>query len=338
MSPVAALGGRNWMPRVYWGSCYALIMRVALTPPALVAMLAAGACYRATPPPQQPATRTAPAVKSYARTIADPLGFLPADSDVVGSVDVAQLRASPSWARVEPMLFAEEEEGLANIRASCGFDLVTAINRVSFGARVAGTDQWSAVFVVHGLDRELTLACLRKLDTTTVVTGPSTFRGTADEGEVIHGEFVARSALVLYWGAQTPEMLQDVLDSGAPLRSSPESLDLLANVQLRDTAWFVMRRADAFGDLARLGSKPTAVMASVRVVDGLTATLRSRLATPESAAQLQALAQPQLQVLSGFADKLEVVAEDADVVLRVEMTQAQLDMAASMLAAAFGRP
>jgi len=94
----------------------------------LLVAVACAACYRDAAPPAAP-----PEPPRHARTAADPLAFLPADAELVVSVDAAQLRSSALWQKVQPALTAKLGDMLAAFAAECGYDPVAAVKRITLG-------------------------------------------------------------------------------------------------------------------------------------------------------------------------------------------------------------
>jgi hypothetical protein len=298
-------------------------MRLAL----VLCVLAA--CYHdaapapvASPPASAPRVRAAPS---------DPLGYLPVDSEVVVSLDAGQLRASGLWKTLEPVMSAKAGDGLARLRAQCSVDPLRSIKQVVMGFKgledAAGP---SGVVVVRGLDRNVLMACMDRL----VEANPRiTFANGVVAVQAAPGShpgaftFANASTLVLMIGpTASPEQLAAVIRSGAPLRGSPMFVELLGQIQTRSTAWFALNgNAKLFDKMSALGFRPTAITGSVELANGFTGAVRVRLDSEDSARNLVALGQAQLGTVKQLAEEIALTADGTDVVLRIVMSQGQLE-------------
>jgi hypothetical protein len=284
-------------------------------------LLVLAACYRGAPPASAP-----PEPPHRVRTAADPFAFLPADAELVLSVDAAQLRASVVWERIEPSLRTKAGDALAAFVAKCGYDPVAAIKRITVALTKLRAQPPEGVVVLRGLDREATLRCItQRADPRFalhdgIVTTPFGALGFA----------TASTAVVVIGTSGAEQALARILDGGAPLRATPRFRELFAYVQSGEALWFVLA-GSAFDQMATLGIRPLAVLGSASLANGFTGTLRVRLETPDMASNLVALAQSQSAMARQVLEEFEATAEDADVVVRLAMTQTQLDAVLTML-------
>ncbi len=292
-----------------------------------IVVMAVAGCYRGTPPP--PPVRAAPPhVQRRPIANADSLAYLPADSDMVIVLDVARLRASPAWPRVQAMAVKRFQ----NLTAGCGVDEASELQRVSVGIRTLQTKP-SGIIVIRGSHRRRVLRCLaaRTDVKLTEVDGAILMDGRTHSV----GVFADPHTLVLEVGADaTPSTVRAAIANGAPLRDSPAFIELGSGVENTHPSWFVIggsaMQSSALGSL--LGGPPRAVIGGFDVDDGVVAELRFRFERPDLATTAAAtLGRQTTQIKSVFMN-LDVAAEDLDAVLRVRMSRAQLDQILGMFA------
>jgi hypothetical protein len=306
--------------------------RSALVFPVLLAL---GACHHAAAP-----TTTTPAnaaAKNYATVAADALAFVPVDSDLVMGADVQQLRGSALWRKYEPKLMAKIGGGLARFKAACGYDPLVALQHVTVGMKNLGDNQKpDGVIVIHGIDRDQTLACAAKAPAGANVVndhGVITAKDAKDGTSVVFTFVDAKTSVMLIGPAASRDRLTAVLDAGAPLRGSPTFGQMYGQLDPKASAWLLMNgNTKAFDKAAGMGFKFKAVYGTVTITEGLASTLRLRMAAADQAKQIETLAQGQLGAVKMFFDKLDVKAAGDVVVVDVVMTAAQIEMIAGQLA------
>jgi len=307
------------------------MLRISL---ALALASALAACHHdAAPTP--PSNRLPPSAPGAA--VADPLGFLPIDSDVVIGINVRALRASALWAEYQPRLTQAIGPQLADVQRSCGFDPIQAIDSITVGAISKGQD---AVIVIRGLDRDRTVACLERnpIPDTTVTSDHGVLLLANKSGHRNLVTFADRTTLVLQGStAPTPESLRTVLHSGVPLRGSPGFVGTFERLEPGATLWMVINgKASFFDKFADAVIRPVAIFGTIRISDGFAAKAHVRLATPEAAAQATAMAQGQIGQAMAMFDRLEVAA-DADVMtVTAEMKLDKVRSLVAMVASLFG--
>ncbi len=286
------------------------------------------------------------ATVDYSATIADPVGFLPMDSEVVLSLDAEQLRRSPVWGMLETKLLAAAGRDLAMFKTVCGFDPVTSIRGITIGIKNLKQDTPDGVLVVSGLDRTRLTDCMTKArkegDKAVQVAADGTVTIAAEgagDSPVVFG-FVDDSTVVAMIGpATTSASFAAVLSGGSPLRKSPAFGELVGRINLEAALWTVINgNSSVFEQAAALGVKPKAIVGFVNLATGMDASLRIRLSSPQEAQQLTTMAQGQLGMAQGFFDKLEVNADGADVAVLAVMTDAQLQSMLSIVNGMLGSP
>ena len=304
---------------------------------ALLGVVLTTGCYTApVAPPPLPAK--AEPVSAHARTASDPLGFLPIDAEVVLSLDTASLRRTALWARVEPTLMTQAEPVIGRFRRACGFDPVPQIEHVALGMKHIGTPQREGVFVIGGLSRAQLMSCM----TRAMRTDPELARiehnvvvlTRETDGQPVAFAFADARTLVVLVGDRVAgaQGVRDILDAGAPLRSSETFMGLFGRIDVRRHAWFFMNGASkVFDGLGAFGVHPRAVFGGVDMPAGAIAKLYIQMPDAAEATKLVTLIQGQLTAVRALVEKLEVTAEDADVVVDLALTEDQMMIGANLL-------
>lgn len=270
----------------------------------------------------------------YSATLADPVGFLPLDSELVLGLDAEQVRRSGIWKLIEPRL--ARSQTLTSFRESCGFDLTTAVRRARLGLKNLGAPISEGVMVLTGLDRGRVMGCADKL--LRDARSDAMSAAVIDDGIVIIPPdpvdpsslaftFVDASSLVVVFGKDaTKQQLHAVLKSGAPLRTSPGFAAMLGTVDPGRSLWFFVNgNSKVFEQAAAMGLRTQALFGSVSLGTGFAADVRLRVDSPETAGSMVTMLQGQLGMARGFFDELEVHSEASDVVIAAVMTDQQLE-------------
>jgi hypothetical protein len=300
------------------------LARLAAAATCSIALGALGGCFRdgAKAPPLENRAGAPRAVST-----SDLLAFLPKDSEVVIGLDARQLLGSPLWQHFEPRVLRAIGQDMEQFRKACGYDPVAALRGVTIGMKTGEPEE--AVFVVRGLPRDQTMACLGRV---LARQGQVTVQGKI---VLLPGEpaaaltFVDATTLVL---ATSRDELEEALAAGAPLRTSRAFAELWGQIDPKHAAWMIANgAARAFSSMASMGVRPRAMLGSIALGDGVTLFGRLRLPTADEATQLAAVGQAQLGAVQSMVSKIELGAEGPDVTLRVEMTDAQVQALAGLL-------
>ena len=306
-------------------------------------------CYKAAPPPlPPPAARTAPIVApvvDYRGALADPVGFLPADSELVLAVDGDQLRNSALWTFADAKLRAAAGASFTTFTTTCGFDPLTTIRGITLGLRGLKQDKPEGVVVVTGMARKKLTECLDRAAATTstplvVDHGVYTLRKDATDPTAMAFTFVDDTTAVLHVAPSADRAtLAKVLAAGVPLRRSPTFTQLLAQVDTSASVWGVVNGKSSIFDLTQGTQKPVAVWGSVRLVDGASVAVRVRFVDPAIAQQLATQAQAQLQgTAQMFFDQLDISADGTELVIEAVMNETKLASLVSIVGMAMQAP
>ncbi len=308
----------------------------------LVGSLILGACSSTPSGSTTPPGNTAPAkAPDYAATIADPLGFLPADAEIVMGLDVDSVRTSALWPHLSAKITASAGSQLAAFQQQCGFDPMSTVHRIRLGIKNLKADKPEGVLVISGLDRPQLMGCLVKGGTALIEGDFVTFEAAKNNGTQAAMAFVDASTVVVSLGPTANKaQVKTVLASGAPLRSSAAFTALFGKTDVEASLWGVMNSNSSMFDqlAAGIGTRPQAVFGSVRLNPGMTVNMHMRLDTPAAATQLAGMANSQLGMARGFVTKLDVTTEASDVVVAVAMDDQQLNALIMMVAGQLGNP
>ncbi len=297
--------------------------------PALLVVATLAACGSA----PRPVSNHAPPPKTYSRTAADALGFLPGDADMVMAIDVAKLRRTALWTTIEPGI-----SGMTKV--PCMNEILGSIASIASAVHGAPTDQ-TTVTVMRGPDRSRVVACFTAyhLGTTHIVGdlaiatsgGVTSILGFADE----------HTAVIVTGAKSTPASFHAVLESGTPLRGSVSFGAIFAHVEVGATMWLAI---DGNGETMTktaaglLGSTPRYIIANAEVGDKLTLRVVLALVSATEATNLVTTMKPQLGAAKSMLEQVDIDAHDADVELDVIATPQQLLTIAGMLGGMLGGP
>jgi len=303
-----------------------------------------GACSSghsgSTTPPGNTAPPKAP---DYAASVADPLGFLPVDSEIVMGLDVDSVRTSALWPHLSSRITATAGPQLAMFQQMCGFDPMATVHRIRLGLKNLKAEKPEGVIVITGLDRPQLMACMAKAGNgAAVIEGDYvTFDAAKTGGTQAAFAFVDASTAVVTLGASAnKDQLKAVLASGMPLRKSPAFMQLLTQTDVEASLWGMMNANSSIFDqlAAGIGTKPKAMFGSVRLNPGMTINMHVRLDTADAAQKLATMANNQVGMAKGFVTKLDITTEAADVVVAVGMDDQQLNSLIMLVAGQLGSP
>lgn len=271
----------------------------------------------------------------------DDLTFLPADSEIVIGINVAQVKQSALWGQYAAPALAKMSAELGDFKTACGFDPVEAIQSVALGMKNVDSDSPDAVFVVRGPKRALvTSGCLTKLQQEAQKNGETltidgdTYTHTSKSGDHAAMRFVGDTTLVVSAGTQgTKEGLAAIAKGGSGLDTSPAFSALIKGLDRSRSMWFAVNgNMKALQQMAAMGAKPTAVFGTVNITDGVAFDGAMRFSTPDEAQSLLAMSKTMTdnpQVKAMF-DKLEINANGTDLTASAAIGPDKLKMLLGM--------
>ena len=296
-------------------------------------------------PPSLATATTPSAIAARIATTAGDLPYLPADSDAILGIDLAQLRGSSLWQQfVAPALSSADE--VRGFEALCGFDPIASLTSVAVGLRGFGDDgAFAGTIVLHGIGRAKAMTCFG--DEGVARAQQNGVQVTIDGNVALlttpggyHAGFTfiddTTALVVLGPDAATKAGIAKVAAGGSGLDTSTGFAGLFANVNATDSVWLVL--TDASPLVASINTEIAAytaiqlhgVYGSIGVTDTLAVHGGIHLASPALADQIVSDAQKELDELaaqggsSKHFDQLDVVSDGSDVLLDVTMNVMQL--------------
>ena len=269
--------------------------------------------------------------------------MLPADSEIVGGLDFAQLQTSALWTKlVAPKLATGDiQQKLNEFKAECGLDPMKLLTKISFGIKQVN-DKPEGVVVMHGVPKAKALACLEKRqkaekDDAVVTKDGDVYVIKEKGGDTSAMKFVDNTTLLMVIGANaTKDGVAKAVGGTSALKTSPMFMDLYGKTKTTDTVWFLINgnfkpMADAVG---QIGAKPKAIYGSINVTKDLAGQVRIRLGSADEATKLASMIKSQAGALAGsFVDKLDIGSDGADVTTSVAISSAKLDSLLKMAGA-----
>jgi hypothetical protein len=276
----------------------------------------------------------------------DDLSLLPADSEMVMGLNVAQLKQSALWKQFGPKLMEKAASGIAEFKAACGFDPIEEIKGVSVGMKGLGGSTPDGAMVIHGLDKTKSMACLDKAKAEAAKNGSEVtvdgdvFTVKDKNGQLTAWTFVSGDTLL---GVIGPSASKDTVlaaaKGGSALKTSQTFVDMYSKVKTNESLWLLINgNAPFMAKAAQAGVKPKAVFGSVNVTDGLTLDLNIRVASADEATNLVNMMKGQInnpQVKQMF-DKLDVSADGPDAKISMAMSNQKLQQLIGMVGGMMG--
>jgi hypothetical protein len=330
------------------------LARSVVMPLALVVMVAAcdkgksgGGAGPSGPTGAAGAAAIAPAKGGLQRALA----AMPKDSEVIMGIDFAKLRASALFKKYEPMIMARVGDDLKKFQETCGFNPVEKLAGMIVGGK--GREMSDGTIFVRGFDKTSAVDCLKKREASEKAAGKPAVL-------VVDGDYVeyteddpSDAMRVLFVDDQTAMMVKqgegtaskDVLVAAAAakdgdgLTGSKAFTDLLAKTHTGSALWFVIKGDSPMLQMAQM-LKFKAVYGSVDVGSGINGTFRMWMNSAEeaksSASELsKQIDQVKATPFGSVASDVSAKADGEDVVIRIKLTQGQLEEIAK-LAQQFG--
>jgi hypothetical protein len=267
----------------------------------------------------------------------DDLSLLPLDSEIVLGINIAQVQQSALWQKfIVPMLGRGDlGQGLAELKRLCNIDVFAETRSIAAGMKNLDRPAPESVFVVHGLRSDKVMACLAnptvaaelKKDNVEIVRDqdvtlmrePGTTNAAALQ--FLDGD----TLLVLVSANPTRAAVQALLDGKSGLKTSPAFAAMYEKLDTKQSLWGLANgSASVLQKLQEVGAKPKAVFGTVNVTDRLTADVRMRLDTPDTAAQVAAGMKQLAGMASAFVDSIEITSEGSDVRFTVAMSEQKI--------------
>ncbi|MBA3396735.1 MAG: hypothetical protein H0T89_29150 [Deltaproteobacteria bacterium] len=286
------------------------------------------------------------AVTANVNPNASDLALLPVDSEIVLGLNIAQLQKSALWKKfVEPqMMKGDAQAKMAEFKAKCGFDPMTAVQSLSMGFKGVGGAKPDGVVVVHGPEKSKVMPCFEKMKDEAAKEGSTITRDgdivtvKGKSGETFAFTYVGDTTIVGVVGTNAnPAGVKAAAAGTSALKTSQAFVEMYSKVNTNDSLWFLMNGSSkVFDKAAQMGFKPKAVFGSVNVTDGLAVDMRVRLDTPQQATQITNMATSQVAQFKPMVDKLDIVAEGADVKVNLALSTQKLEALITQFAGMLG--
>jgi hypothetical protein len=294
----------------------------------------------AAPPPTAAAVSAPEPAPPPAPPPFDPLVLLPASADAAISYTGRTLKSTWLWHLVHAAVNDRAPSFERAFSDVCGISPLRAIDQLDVdlsGLGETANPGFVAVFqLLPGLDpRTISVAIELHGGSSThleISNGIMTFARSPDHSPVVFAYTDPTRFIAAASPAGSFDAFVDALHRGLPLRGSPALADLIGQVAPQSVAWIAIAGGTKASDAqAALGIRPVSLVASASFAGALTITARLRLDSADAARKVAALIQAQLGKLGGRFDEFEVGAAEADVTLRVVMSQAQAEAFAATL-------
>jgi hypothetical protein len=292
----------------------------------------------------QASTAPDPAASSAAPSAAD-LAFFPADSDVVVTISLASLKGSAMWAQYLPIIEAQMDKEMADIKAGCGMDPIAKIESVSFGGK-AGDDK-KMVFVVKGFEKEELNKCIEAMS-----KKDGKAFSAAEEDGLTHYKFDKKDNYAVWTDAKTvvfgtggKDFVKERAGRQNGLDTNAAFTALMSKIDGGATIWAVatITKGGELAKLAAMAPGAQGVAASLKLTDGLELKAGVRFDKAESAtaalAQLNGIVQMAKAKVPQFAsliDKTKLAANATDLDVMLALSGAELQQLSALGAGMMG--
>jgi hypothetical protein len=286
------------------------------------------------PPPASSSSSSAPSETPQST----PLVLVPTSFHAAISYRAAALADTWLEALVRAAVDAQLPSVGSEFGSQCGMVPIRRISQLDVDLRypsseVAEPDVSAVLQLNPELDpRHLSLCIAGRYDRRFQVSnGIVSFAWSPQHSPVVIAYTEADKFIVAASAAGSLNALGDAVRRGLVVRSAPALTGLTAQVPSNSVAWVAIVGGDKASEVqAALGIRPLSLLAWATFDGSLSATARLRLSSADEARKAAAMARAQVSKLGRF-EGLEVNASDAEVVVRVVMTQAQAEALVSSL-------
>jgi hypothetical protein len=298
------------------------MLRTAALAVALAACSSKGGGASTTP------SNKAETTQPLAAASADALAFLPADSEFVLGIEWATARNSAVYKAFEPEIVGALGNNLTRAQELCGFDPLTSISRVTLGGKVSKNEEPDVVIVVTGVGSQ-TLECIGKLsgeqEGLRLEKGVLIIDQQGDDEKTV-ATLVGGTTLVMHVSpTASPDTLDGVLHSGAPLRSSKTFVELYERREANASVWGMINgNSPMLDDVRRGGINPKAIDGTLVLTNVFSGALRMQFGETSEADKVVNDIKQLVPMVQGKVDRIDVRADGAMVRANVVATDAQL--------------
>jgi hypothetical protein len=280
---------------------------------------------------------------------ASALDIMPADTAFLGGMNVGKLTSSKLWKEYGSKLVEQGEgkEALTKLKDKCGFDPMTGIQTVAFGANAAAKPE-SVVVVISGkFDKAITEKCVtalaaedKKKVTITTEGKITTIKAEGEDDELYLGWLDDHTIVVVpdAMSKKDKSILAKVLESKGGAKANKGVSDLMTKVSTGNTVWGIADLAAA-GEVGQgmseaLGAKPAGAWLNFEYQTDLKAEVGLRFATADEAKKVaddlngkikQFAPQAGMVGLTDATKNVKAEAKGSDCIITVQLTGEEID-------------
>lgn len=255
--------------------------------------------------------------------------YLPADSNLVLGVNVAQIRGSKLFKDMaEPIIKAQAGEDYEKIKTACGFDPLDQVKSLTVGGNTSINDK--VAISIKGINADQLKKCGEavaasqgeKLEisqegalTKIVSSGQTSWVGWADDTTMVTS-------------GDNKALLEQLMGSKETL--GKDLMEMVSKVNTDSALWLAVRdNGDANSPLANAPVKVKAAYGSINLSEGLAIDAALRQSSPEEAQKTVADFTAQLEQFKQspygkYVSKLEIKASESDVLVKLALNDAEL--------------
>jgi hypothetical protein len=278
------------------------------------------------------------------------LALFPADADAVVGINFGKIRDSGLYKKYEPQIQKAIGSELAKLKDACGADPLAQMQSTVFAIK---SEAKTVTVVVRGFDKALAGTCAQKSvelakakgeDASVTVDG--NYLEWKQDGKTSGALFIDDKTMItsVKDGQGVPraelEAIAKPAAGAANLSGSAEFMDVVSRTDTTDAVWFVANGASPA--MAQAPVKFQSAFGSIEVGDGLKIEGAARFESEEVAKQTADGGKAQVEQMkaSMFGTMVSDVSIDQkgkDVIVKVGLTQAQIENIAGMIGPALGQ-
>jgi hypothetical protein len=278
------------------------------------------------------------------------LSLFPADADAVVGINFGKIRDSGLYKKYEPQIQKAIGTELAKLKDACGADPLAQMQSTTFAVKSADK---TVTVLVRGFDKKLAGTCAQKSvelakakgeDASVVVDG--NYIEWKQDGKTSGALFIDDNTLLtsVKDGQGIPRAELEALAKPRPeaqsLVASAEFMDVVSRTDTTDAVWFVANGASPA--MAQAPVKFQSAFGSVEVTDGLKIEGAARFETEEIAKQTADGGKAQVEqmkasMFGSMVSDITIDQKGKDVIVKVGLTQQQLESIAGMIGPALGQ-
>ncbi len=281
-------------------------------------------------------TKTAP--KGSTASASQMLAYMPASTEIVISFSMQSLTTSPLWKQFGPMALAAASSELGQIEEACGFNPIAKLKSVYLG--VDTTNEKQPVLVVQGFERAELTKCISSMaekegkKVTVEEEGAFTFVHADAKDENINIAWAGNDTLIMVPEQDDKAYLQARLDGKDSLSANAAFTKAAGKANQAAPIWFAAafkEGSPAAQGLGQMGSAPSGVFGSIGFTSGLELAVGVSFADEAAAKSTIEMIKPFIGMAKGqlgpngaLLDKLQLVAQGADMMMSMNLSEADL--------------